>query len=115
MVDGHSTKPWSYYYDSFAVDGPAQLFLRRGNGDVFSDTSLPTSLSLSSFDDAKFYYFYYSPTDFAWVAFTAQITTLNRLATAVPEPTSYAMFGLGLCLLGLVLRRKSGGDRVLAA
>lgn len=37
--------------------------------------------------------------------------TFNPVASAVPEPGTYAMFGLGLGLLGLVGRKRAAGAR----
>lgn len=37
--------------------------------------------------------------------------TFNPVASAVPEPGTYAMFGLGLGLLGLVGRQRAAGSR----
>lgn len=104
-TDGHSTQPWNYG-DTLQISGPVEFFLSNLFGTAFSDTKLPTTLSLVDFDEANVRFSYYSPTEYNWLAFNTQLTSLTRVGE-VPEPATYSLLALGLGLMGVAARRKS--------
>jgi len=74
-----------------------------GNG-LFSNTDAPTALSLDNFKGEMSIFW---ANDGVYQFFYANITTLSLAPTApVPEPATYAMFGIGLACLGLAKRRQ---------
>ena len=105
LTDGHSTQPWSYV-DKFIVGGQVALHLMDESGTALSGTGLPSALSLSSFlAEARVNFSYYSPTDYDWISFNADLTSLIRVGE-VPEPATFSLMALGLGLLGVSVRRK---------
>lgn len=74
-----------------------------GNG-LFSNADLPTSLSLDNFKgEVELYWTNGGP----YQVLQANITSLSLAPAApVPEPATYAMFGIGLACLGLAKRRQ---------
>ncbi|WGG52324.1 PEP-CTERM sorting domain-containing protein [Rugamonas sp. DEMB1] len=74
-----------------------------GNG-LLSNADLPTSLSLDNFKgEVRLFWTDGVP----YQIFYANITSLSLAPAApVPEPATYAMFGIGLACLGLAKRRQ---------
>jgi len=103
--DGHSTQSWAYN-DSVQISGPVEFYLANYLGTAFSGTGLPVALSLADFDEARIIFAYYSPTEYNWLSFNTELTSLTRVGE-VPEPATLSLLGLGLGLLGISARRKN--------
>lgn len=84
------------------------LFKSVDNGE-FTGTGLPTELTLSHFATHKMNYYWIDLATGSTMLYTADLTSLARDTSPVPEPGAYAMLLLGLGALGMTTRRKDGG------
>lgn len=94
--------------DSYGATNLLSIDFRSkvGNG-LLSNTDLPTSLSLDNFNGGLS--LFWSNSQGGYQFFYANITSLTLVpAPPVPEPATYAMFGIGLAGIGLAKRRQRG-------
>ncbi len=83
------------------------IALTDTTGAAFNSLALPTTLTLSEFDDRLVRVFYFDASAGAHRHFDADISALSLApATAVPEASTLSIFFFGLASLGLVRRRR---------
>ena len=82
---------------SFGPSGSSGNLSLRSSADIFADTSIPTSLDLSVFDEDASVKYFTAEKDVD----AGTITSLS----SVPEPTTLALLSLGLAGLGFTRRR----------
>jgi hypothetical protein len=88
----------------------AQLGLFDNTGTVFTNTSLPTSLNLANFSANNFSLKFAQDDALAFVGGHLDSLTFTTVRTpgtgAVPEPTSLALWGLGILGCAAISRRR---------
>lgn len=116
-VDLNSDVHYIFFIAGFSSDpfidlgtNPGRLmtiFLKDDTGAVFQDDALPTSLDFNDFSEATFRLFGDTGPGGATFTMLGSISSLT-LPSAVPEPTTLAIFGIGLAgLAGMRRRRKA--------
>lgn len=86
--------------------------LYDASGNALSSRSIPGSLSLPAFSSAFVTYSWMRMSDGAYLNSGAMITSMTQVVTSpVPEPSTYAMFAVGLLALGAIARRKAAAQR----
>ncbi|WP_338762648.1 PEP-CTERM sorting domain-containing protein [Massilia sp. METH4] len=93
-------------YDADADLETGSFYFSDFDGTALSGTALPASLDLNAFEYASVSYNFLRGADFDSVNAEATITslTLSDLPPPVPEPSTYAMLGLGLAALAMTKR-----------
>lgn len=83
------------------------------SGTALDSKSIPSSFALSAFEYASFSFGWSDRTTDSPVSSggNGTITSMTRVVTSpVPEPTTYAMFAVGLLALGAMTRRKAASQ-----
>jgi hypothetical protein len=75
-------------------------------GSVFSSTQIPTSLNLSDFASANFFFSYADNGYLTRVEVGGHLTSLQLISAPVPEPTTISMLLAGMGLIGVAARKK---------
>jgi hypothetical protein len=73
-------------------------------GNAFSSSVPPASLQLGDFQFASVSYSFLQNGTDNWMNAEANITSLTLVTAPVPEPSTYAMLGLGLAALAMTKR-----------
>ncbi|WBS00465.1 PEP-CTERM sorting domain-containing protein [Pseudoduganella sp. SL102] len=77
------------------------------HGNALASSAVPSSLALGDFQFARVSYSFLQDGTNNWMSADADITSLTLVTAPVPEPSTYAMLGLGLAALAMTkkLRR----------
>ncbi len=101
----------SFKTNAFSTDFESSTFsFFDASGTALSGPTPPAGITLSDYHYATVEYTFSRTSDGDWMQAKANITSLTLVTTPVPEPSTYAMLGLGLGLLTFLSRKKARGD-----
>lgn len=84
-----------------------RLSLNDYDGELLEHGRPPERINFAGADSADFFYYYSPPEGDHYIHVFGTLTSLTpRGIPPVPEPATYAMFGLGLAALGVAARRQ---------
>jgi hypothetical protein len=94
----------THAYDSNSDFVSGRFWFHDLYGDALSNGSPPASLSLADFQFATAEFSFLSTHNGDFMTASADITSLTLVTAPVPEPSTYAMLGMGLAALAMTKR-----------